>query len=520
VLTTTSVVPEPSTRAAAEPARAAVPRDRRQRVVGVVLAALLSFGLMAFLAVRLPPFFGADERAHFSYTVTLLDGRLPEFTEPQPFTDRYPIIERSLDPPGPEAPRQQAIFVALHPPLTYAVAAPAVWVAGLTPSDALPTLAFRLVNAASMAVGVALAGFFAAELFPGRRGVAVAAALLTAVVPNLLAVGAYAHNDGPAFALTTACLLVSARLLQRGLSPGRLVAGSLLAAAAMSTRASAAVAVAAVVASAVVAAWRSGPGLRAAAVRAVGAGLAVGTTAIVAAGWFYVRNQRLYGTPTGDEFAFDALGRQPVATLPEAMTTSAYHSRMWTGLYGTVHPFLPRGNPGWVLAGLALVIVTGLLLALTRRLRAPASGEDDAGRGGGIGLAGWAILAGFCGAVVLSAARHYASGGGPHPRYLLALVPVVSALLARALAELPWPRLALALVAGTLLAVTSWQVAQFPDLIGDPARPRPFDQATAGAWAQAAALSVAVAAGVGVVALLVSDWWGRRRMPDPARAGG
>ena len=81
-----------------------MPRHGRREVAGVVLASLLSFGLMAFLAMRLPPFFGADERAHFSYTVTLLDGRLPEFTDPQPFDDRYPIIQRSLPPPRTTLP--------------------------------------------------------------------------------------------------------------------------------------------------------------------------------------------------------------------------------------------------------------------------------------------------------------------------------------------------------------------------------------------------------------------------------
>ena len=497
-----------------------MPRHGRREVAGVVLASLLSFGLMAFLAMRLPPFFGADERAHFSYTVTLLDGRLPEFTDRQPFDDRYPIIQRSLDPPGPEAPRQQAIFVALHPPLTYAVTAPLVWLAGMTPYDALPTLAFRLVNAASMGVGVALAGLFAAELFPGRRGVAVAAAVLTAVVPNIVAVGAYAHNDGPAFALTTACLLVSARLLRRGLSAGRLVSGSLVAAAAMSTRASAAVAVAAVVASAAVAAWRSGRGLRPAAMRAAGATLAVGTTVVAVSGWFYWRNQRLYGTPTGDEFAFEALGRHPVATLPEAMTTRAYHGRLWTGLYGSVHLRLPTWHPGWLLAGLAAVLAAGLLVAVARRARRGNDLGGAAARGGGIGPPGWVILAGFCAAVVVSAARHYADGGGPHPRYLFALVPVVSALLARALAEFPWPRLALGVVAGVQLALMLWQIGQFSDLVGNPAHPRPFDVATAPVLGQAAALALAAVAGAGVLALVANDWWRRRRGPDPVQASG
>jgi hypothetical protein len=81
-------------------------RDRRA-LAGVVLAGRLCFGLSAYSAARLPPFCGGDERAHFSYTVSLLDGRLPEVTDVQPFADRYPIIERSLDPPGPAPPGRE-----------------------------------------------------------------------------------------------------------------------------------------------------------------------------------------------------------------------------------------------------------------------------------------------------------------------------------------------------------------------------------------------------------------------------
>lgn len=493
-------------------------RDPQRTLAGVALAALLCFGLSAYLAVRLPPFFGADERAHFSYSVSLLEGRLPEITDAQPFTDRYPIIERSLDPEGPGPPRRQGIFVAAHPPLAYALAAPAVWAAGQTESDELPTLAFRLANAVSMAIGVVLAGLFAGELFPHRRGVAIGAAALTAVVPSLLAGAAYALNDGPAFALTTGCLVVGTRILRRGFTAGRLGAASLVAAAALATRASAAVAVAAMVACAAVAAWRQGAGRRAAVGGAVGAALAVGATAVVAAGWFYWRNQRLYGTPTADTFLLEGLRREDRGTLIDALGDVSYQRDMWSGLYGVVHPRLSVWHPGWVVAGIAAVTAVGLAVAASRRVRArtvapvgPATASDCER---GIGVAGWVVVAGFCTGVVVATASFYADGGGPHPRYLLSVVPVVSALLARAVADLPRPRVALALVVGAQVAVTGSQIVQFPDLIGDPDHPRPFDQATAGPAAQWGALVLAAAAGVGLLALLCSDWWRSRGLSE------
>jgi hypothetical protein len=526
----TSLAIEPSPEAPPAPQRGAgqAKLDRRT-TIGVVLASLVCLGLSAFTAFRLPPFFGADERPHFAYTVSLLDGHLPELTDVQPWSDRYPIIERSADPPGPAPARTSTIWVAAHPPLSYALTAPAVWVAGVLGSDELPTLAFRLVNAAAMAVGVALAGLFAAELFPRHRNIAVSAALLTAVVPGLVAVGGYAHNDGPAFALSTACLLVSARLLRRGLSPARLAAASLVASAALLTRASAAVAVAAVGASAVVAAWRRGGGGGRVVARVTGVSVVIGATVLASAGWFYVRNQHLYGTPTADTYLLDGFRRPTRGSLLDALGDGAYHARMWSGLYASVHPRLSLAHPGWVVAGLATITATGLALAAARRLRARhayggATGIDEVDEAGevgdgGIGVAGWLVMAGVVAGTVVATARFYAGGGGPHPRYLLSLVPVVSALLARALVELWWRRTALALVAGGLLAVTASQFARYPDLIADPTHNHPFDHATAGVQAQVGAAALVGAACLALVALWCADWWRSREVSGRGRGG-
>jgi Dolichyl-phosphate-mannose-protein mannosyltransferase len=488
------------------------------------MAALICFGLSAFTAFRLPPFFGADERPHFAYTVTLLDGHLPEVTDRQPFSDRYPIIERSLDPPGPAPPRAASIWVASHPPLTYAITAPVVRLAGAGHSDELPTLGFRLVNAVAMAAGAALAGLLAAELFSRHRGIAVSAAALTAVVPNLVAIGGYAQNDGPAFALTTACLLVSARLLRRGLSTPRLATASLLAGAALLTRASAAVAVAAVVTSAVVAAWRRGGGVWRAVVRATGAVLLIGAASAASAGWFYWRNERLYGTATGDTFLLDAFERPPRGGLADVLIDGGYNGGMWSGLFGAVHPRLSVAHPGWVVAALVAVAVVGLVAAAARRLLrrhdSEVAAQDPIGNISSIGGVGWLIIVGFCAGVIVATAQFYAKGGGPHPRYLFSLVPVVSALLARALVELPWRRTALAVVVGGLLAVTGSQFARYPDLIDDPTHNHPFADATAGLLAQSSAGALVAGAFTALLAWLCTDWWrGREARGDTAPAG-
>jgi hypothetical protein len=514
----TSLALDPSAAAAPASSRdVSLARLDRRTTVGVVLAALVCFGLSAFAAFRLPPFFGADERPHLAYTVSLLEGRLPEITDRQPFSDRYPIIERSLDPPGPEPPRPAALIVATHPPLAYVLAAPAVWLAATSDSDAMPTLAFRLVNALAMATGVVLAGLLAAELFPRHSGIAVSAAVLTAVVPNLAAIAGYAQNDGTAFALTTACLLVSARLLRRGLSPGRVAGASLVAGAAMLTRASAAIAVAAVVASAVVAAWRRGGGVWRVVARASGVGLVIGGTVAASAGWFYLRNRRLYGTATADRFLLEGLGRPHRGSVAHVLGDGEFLGAMWSQVYGSVHTLLVIPHPGWVVAALVGVGAVGLILAAARRL---VRRDQAATAGAGIGAVGWLIIIGFCAGVIVATARYYAEGGGPHPRYFFSIVPVVSALLARALTELPWRRTALAVVAGGLLAVTVSQSARYDDLIRDPTRYRPFEYPTAGTAAQWGAIALVVGAVTALVAWLFADWWGWREVPgEPALAG-
>ena len=509
-----------------------------------MLAALACLGLSTFSALRLPSFFGADERPHFSYTVMLLEGRLPELTDAQPFTDTYPIIERSLTPPDGTPPRQQAIFVANHPPLAYVLAAPAVWLAGAGGSDDWPPLAFRLVNATAMAAGVALAGLLAGELFPRRPGIATSAAVLTAVVPALVSVAGYAHNDGTAFLMTTACLLVTVRLLRRGMTPASLAVASLVAGGALLSRVSSAVAVTAVVAAAAVASWRdsdgvwradggvSAAGVARALARAAGSAIVIGATVAAAAGWFFLRNRRLYGTATADTFLLSAFRRTPRGGLRDVLTEGDWQLAMWSKVYGSVHPRLVAGEPERLVAGLVAIGAVGLVVAVARRVRRrsstdgptaarPEPGQDttdgpaDPGRSG-IGVVGWLILAGFCVGVVLGTASFYADGGSPHPRYLLSIVPLVSALVARALAELPWPRLGTAVIAAVFLAITVSQFARYPDLIDDPTRRRPFLHSAGPAVAQAGALTLAAGALATLVALWIADWWRSRSRPGEA----
>jgi hypothetical protein len=478
-------------------------RRARGPAVAFIAPALVCFGVSASLALRMPVLVGADEGGHLLYTASVLDGHLPEFTTDHGANERVPIIDRAFgQPPGGDT---RGVWVAYHPPLAYAVAAPFVWAAGEVGPDTWPALAMRGVNAAAMATGVVFAGLFASEAFPTRRRVGFAAACITAVVPHLVAAGAAGHNDGVAFALSAASLWVAAGLIRRGPTRRLLVAACGLAAADMLARVSLAPCVPLLAGAVLLGALRQRP-WQGAAARALGAALAVGASALVASGWFYWRNYQLYGSffsapHPGSE-------RPSPGSLSDILTRSRFHRDIWGQLYASVHPRLVFDRSDAVLIALAAVLALGLVLAIWRRRRTVrgtagsfAHGDGafapdpplDAPRDG-IGALGWALVGCACAAIVIQTASFHSQGGSAHSRYLLGIVPVVSALLARAIDEFPWPRVALGVVVAGLGGVLVSQLRRFPALIASPDHVHPFDDPAVGAGARAAPVVLALTA--------------------------
>src|SRR5829696_9983899 len=60
-----------------------------------LLPAVAGLAVALFLAFRIPPLFGADEPAHLAYAGALLDGRLPEITDPQVRASDLPVLRAS-----------------------------------------------------------------------------------------------------------------------------------------------------------------------------------------------------------------------------------------------------------------------------------------------------------------------------------------------------------------------------------------------------------------------------------------
>ena len=181
------------------PTRAPEPEPKRPSSWWLLAPAVMCFAVGACLALRLPVFFGGDERSHFAYSISIINGELPSLDKPQLLDDRFPILEESYTNDSGRVAKPRPVGVANHPPAAYVLAAPLVRLAA-EGDDTWPPVAMRLMNAAAMATGVVLTGLFAAAAFPRCRKVGLASAALAAVTPSVALVAAWGQNDGLAFA--------------------------------------------------------------------------------------------------------------------------------------------------------------------------------------------------------------------------------------------------------------------------------------------------------------------------------
>jgi hypothetical protein len=474
----------------------------------VLAPAVMCFAVAACLAMRLPVFFGGDERSHFTYTVSVINGELPSLDKPQLLDDRFPIVEASYRGAAGRVAEPRPVGVANHPPAAYVIAAPLVRLAAEGP-DSWPPVAMRLMNAAAMSTGIVLTGCFAAAAFPRARLIGLASATLAAVTPSVAIVAAWGQNDGLAFASAAGALYVTVKLLQRRPSIALLGASSLVAALAFLTRASLAPLVAMLVGAAALSEWRHRSTTRAGLVRAVGAGGFVGVVGLAGGVWFLLRNDRLYGSPTADTYLLERYSRIPHGSLADVLTSGEFPWLMFRGLYAAPHHLQLYDEARWVVIALVALCVAGAVAWLARRGTSQRAGglqANTASERGPLGVTGWLLVAAACAGTYVGTASFYAEGGAPHPRYFFALVPVTSALLARAACELPGARAWLVATVGLLGAVSVSQITQLPDIIWLTRAPPAWTTAPGPAEARAAMLVVAVvAAAVAVTGLVVAN---------------
>jgi hypothetical protein len=421
-----------------------------QTRLGVLGAVALVALLAGLVVIAVKPFADADESAHADYGLTLFtQWRLPTL-----FDHVHPVF------PYQDAKPQH---VANHPPLYYLLTGPVLSLGVRTGHLVSAYLLARGVSVlAAMAIVVLIAAFVHA-LSRGRRpGLTVGAAVLTASYAPFVVVSGVLQNDALAVAFSCAVLWQVVLVVQRGLHP-RLIA--LLAVTALlgtATRADNASLVLIACLAAVAAGplhagtrsdrWRSGL------IRGLVAGFAIGLTSLVGIGWFYVRNQVLYGNALGYGVLEGAFGkaapphslwllRNPRLLLEQLGLPQIAELRSWTGVLAAL--------PAVAVAAGLLVI---LLRAVKARLRpgAPVAAGFDKERTVRRILV--ALFAVHTLITVVMVIRHVDAGGGIHPRYLFPLLPLAATAAAAALLALPGGRRGLYLAAAVAAGiVTSFQ---------------------------------------------------------------
>ncbi|HKA83884.1 MAG TPA: hypothetical protein VKD21_08475 [Acidimicrobiales bacterium] len=380
---------------------------RRFVVIGVAGAVLTFMSLASWLLVVYPDLPGSDELFHLDYAWRVGHGELPTW-------------EEGLTAPGLEPQGPQRVFQ--HPPLFYALLSPAVTplldaghVRGAVRAGRLVVLVIGTLTV----IAVAWATGRVLPRYDPLLVVGTTAA--AAVMVPLIGVSATIYNDGLAVLAATLALGIGATMVRRGPTPGRLAGLAIVCAVGFATRASFVVllATAAVAATLAVARRFRGRGLVAGVTRGLLAASVVVAVALLAVGWFYLRNVRLTGNWTGGqpEVAEARYGRElrspfDVATDPD----------VWVrGVGGIIAQPADPAVDAWRLrlAGFsAVAVLSGL--ALVRWVRRLARG--------GIDGADW-LVAGLLAMATAGVAAlmvvYVSIGGRAHPRYmLLATLPI------------------------------------------------------------------------------------------------
>jgi 4-amino-4-deoxy-L-arabinose transferase-like glycosyltransferase len=346
---------------------------------------LLLFFFLAFVYLRsFPPFEGPDEPQHFAYITWLRDtGRFPpqgdaawktpiEQEAGQP--PLYYLLATLVSAPAGEQPpaefRPNPHFIGPFPRDHIDNDHRAI----RHPDDARPLaggwLALYLSRGLTLGFGLLLVTgvyLLGQAVWPETPSVGLFAAALVAFTPQVLFLSSVVSNDIPAAALSTLTLWRLAVLMRKGFSPGRAVAVGLLFGFAVLAKVSAFTLALPITAGLL---WLLIQHKKAGKPALINTFLLAGSAFLVA-GWWFIRNWVLFGSPLGltthDRTSWAIRDPADLAT-PLLRWLEVFRS-YWAGLgWGTIRP------PGWVyavLGGLVLVALAGLLWGFLRWWRRP-----------------------------------------------------------------------------------------------------------------------------------------------------
>lgn len=348
-----------------------------------LLLILAGFTLLTILYGRLiPPFEGPDGPEHFAYITWLAEGR-------------------GFPPQGAAAWDTPVRQEAGQPPLYYLLAAVPARIVGVNnppavyrpnphfpstapgtvadnknraihdPADSWPLrggwLALYLARGVSLAFGLLLVATvygLAQEFSPGNRGLALGAAGLVAATPQVLFLSSVESNDMAAAATSGLTLWLLARLIRRGLTPGRALALGAAFGLALLTKVSTLVLVFPIVIALAYCvlriAYSDSPNTQYAIrnkFHASGITLYALLATVLIAGWWFGRSWLVYGTP----FGLDTHDYAPWAITESAARSPALSE--WVEVFYSYWAAFGWGNikfHGWVYGILALLCVTAV----------------------------------------------------------------------------------------------------------------------------------------------------------------
>jgi hypothetical protein len=207
-----------------------------------------------------------------------------------------------------------------------------------------------------------------------------------------------------------------------------------------------------------VAVWREArraglPGRRAS-LAAVGQAAVVGAAVVAGAGWFYLRNYRLYGDFTGATVLFHQFQRTSPGSVLEVVRARSYWinqaKRFWDS---TFDHQITSGSPAHKVWWVGAPPTIGFAVFAARRLgrRGAALGRDPRWIAAGLLVGMLVLLDGML-------AQFISGGGGPHIRYLFPDLAIITLAAAIGLASLPGGRRGLPAIAllGVGLPINLW----------------------------------------------------------------
>lgn len=425
--------------------RARLARHDRRALWALAGALLLFGGFAGRLALTTPAYLQADEPAHVGYVLALADGTLPSIDTPIPLEGEEALRVR-VEGDVLTRPHRRDIYVANNPPVPYLVAVPLAEVASWAGASSPTQLTLRLLNVAGAIAAVACTYLLARELSGGDALIGVGAAGLVAATVGTGLTASVTGLDGGALAATTGLAWAVARAA-RCPGPGRFLLIGIWAAASASVRPMSAAFAAVAIGLGLVIAWRASgwqslPGLAA---RLVG-------PALVLAAPFYALNQHRYGDPTGSAAIFEKIDRAP-GVVPTPARLGSVFSLLWTSEFIDRDLFVDGAGSGLATATTLLVAISVVVAVATVVVTVSRSERRSAGRVSLVPMA-WISMLVFLACPVALVVRHVSSGGNPHPRYLLPLVPILAAGAALLLRRAGRWALVAVLAAATLWLIT------------------------------------------------------------------